>query len=133
MNLIFCGHTKFEYPQTSYAILESMAIFLDSRTLSLPPCLQSNKSRDLLFCTSFDCLMQFGRERESCRNPSHGRSLIILAWLVWLCYVLSRNWNSYEVESEISAFINAHACKLRARFIIPTLGLGGHFSIISLC
>lgn len=98
-----------------------------------PPCLQSNKSRDLLFCTSFDRLVQFGREREDCRNPSHGRSLVILAQLAWLCYVLSRNWNSYEVESEISAFINAHACKLRARFIIPTLGLGGHFSIISLC
>lgn len=118
----------------AYSILESIAIFLDSRTLSLtPPCLQSNKSRDLLFCTSFDCLMQFGRVREDCRNLSHGRSLITLPWLAWLCYVLSRNWNSYEVESESSAFINAHACKLRTWFIIPTLGLGGHFSIISLC
>lgn len=133
MNLIFCGYTKFEYPQTSCSILESMAVFLDSRTLSLPSMPSKQQNRDLLFCTSFDRLMQFGSEREDCRNPSHGRSLVILAQLAWLCYVLSRNWNSYEVESEISAFINAHACKLRARFIIPTLGLGGHFSIISLC
>lgn len=134
MNLIFCGHTKFEYPQTCifhHRVHGNLSGFEDP--LPAPPCLQSNKSRDLLFFTSFDCLMQFGREREGRRNPSHGRSLIILARLAWLCYVLSRNRNSYEVESEISAFINARACKLGTRFIIPTLGLGGHFSIISLC
>lgn len=63
----------------AYSILEFPAVFLAFKNpFSTPPCLQSNKSRSLLFSTPFDCLVQFcseGRLQTSePREESHHSS-----------------------------------------------------------
>lgn len=112
----------------AYSILEFPAVFLASKDSHA---FRATKAEACCLACPLTALCG-SVEKEGCRNLSHEEPHHFRSANVLVCFKqkLEFIWSGVR---KLCAFINAHSCKLKTQFIIPTLGLGGHFSIISLC
>lgn len=132
-SLIAYGYTKLEYTQPcAFHCGVSSNLFWHSGTLSPPlDAFKATKAEACCsacpltpLCSSLERRLQKSEPQDEFHHFSSASVLV--------CFKqkLEFIWSGVR---KLCAFINAHSCKLKTRFIIPTLGLGGHFSIISLC